>query len=583
MLKRRALVLFVVLLMVAMPVIAAAAAHVEFEDDNLAAAVVQEFANLGSVRERSKIDRNDMKLLEKLYAFGPAVNGDASPFWWGGTALPGADVDELIRDLTGLEYALNLEALDVSFNTIKDLTPIRNLEKLGYLNIRGNDNGIYTWTWNDTENVYIPNGDAGTPSFSYNPSSPQMKILQDIQHQGAVVDHDGLVKRISGPNRYETAIRVWQNMYTVGFVYENENEGWVMDYNPGNTIVLARGDDYADALVGAPLASQLGAPVLLTTSNKLHPATKSALVDYIEKFEDELTAAPFNGVFDVYVLGKEDAISEAVVDELRWAIETEYKALDVRAIRVGGADRYATSVEIAKKINALIGGENEWPEVIFASGETDRFGDALSAAPYAAAGGNADRTAPIPVLLTKGNALPASVTKYLKDLQYDIADAVVAGGSAAVSEKVIGQLNNLEYRLAGADQDVFGTVTRVWGADRYITSVELGKHYGLINVNAPNAGRITTANDDAQVLVATGADFADALTGAPLAAQMGTGILLVKKDTLPSDVEKAMNFQSNRARDNTAELTILGGEAAVSLSNAVKMYNLVRYPAWAPR
>ncbi len=396
-----------------------------------------------------------------------------------------------------------------------------------------------------------------------------MKILQDIQHQGAVVDHDGLVKRISGPDRYQTAIRIWQNMYTLGFNFVDLNKGWVMDYNPGNTIVLARGDDFADALVGAPLADQLDAPILLTTSNKLHPATKSALVDYVEKFEDELI--DMGGIFDVYVLGGTTAISEAVVNELIYAIETEFDALDVRAIRISGADRYETAVKIAKKIGLPTGAQ---ADVIFASGED--FPDALSAAPYAANEGT-------PILLTRGNSLPDDVVDYLKDLKKGAGalKAAVAGGSVAVSENVLSQLNKLKYRSSGSDVKVFGEVSRVWGKDRYETSVELGKFYGSI-VNT-KSGKIVTRDGSGWFYVATGEDFADALTGAPLAALNGTGILLVNKNAIPGSVEKVMNFQDNIDGEPTAELTILGGEVAVSLNNAVKMYNLVRYPAWAPR
>ena len=75
MLKRRALVLFMVVLMLALPVVATAASAVEFEDDNLELTVIQEFANLGKVQEVSKIPQADMKLLKKLFAYGPAVNG----------------------------------------------------------------------------------------------------------------------------------------------------------------------------------------------------------------------------------------------------------------------------------------------------------------------------------------------------------------------------------------------------------------------------------------------------------------------------------------------------------------------------
>ena len=42
--------------------------------------------------------------------------------------------DKWISSLEGLEYAKNLESLDVSYNEIKDLSPLKNLKKLKSLN-----------------------------------------------------------------------------------------------------------------------------------------------------------------------------------------------------------------------------------------------------------------------------------------------------------------------------------------------------------------------------------------------------------------------------------------------------------------
>ena len=55
------------------------------------------------------------------------------------------------------------------------------------------------------------------------------------------------VDRISDANRYLTAIEI-------------SKEGWTKS----DTVVLARGDNYADALAGVPYAHQLNAPILLT-------------------------------------------------------------------------------------------------------------------------------------------------------------------------------------------------------------------------------------------------------------------------------------------------------------------------------
>ncbi len=545
MLKRRILVLTLVALMLALPVVAAAASAVDFADDNLEAAVR---AALG-IGESADVPQVDMKLLKKLCA-----NDDFKTDW------PGADVLEVIRKLNGLEYALNLKALDISGNNIKDLAPIRNLP-LNFLNIGDNE------------------------SASLNPSSAQMKILQEIQHRGAVVYHDGPVHRISGPDRYQTAVRIWQNMYTDA-AYDGGNiTADVVEYfDDLDTIVLARGDHFADALVGAPLAYELWAPILLTTTERIHPATKAAVLDYLDNYFD-------GDRFNIYVLGGTAAISDRAVNELIYAIETEFEGLDVKTRRIGGANRYETAVKIAEAL------DDEWDdgqepnlptEVIIAAGEDDHFADALCSGSYAALGGNlaAADIRPIPILLTPGGSLHEATAGYLKDVAKKIEDepdgsyaptldVVVVGGSAAVSEKVIDQLNGLKYRALADDWKAISETARVWGADRYATSAKLFEHY------VENDDDFDAENDSVALFLATGENFADALTGSVLtAAHVGwwewmdyTGLLLVKQNSVP----KAVSDKLDAAKVEVGNaVTILGGEAAVSLHNAVTVYNQVR-------
>jgi putative cell wall-binding protein len=80
--------------------------------------------------------------------------------------------------------------------------------------------------------------------------SDQVSIKIKELHSGAVVE------RIGGLNRYQVSINAAN--------YGIENYG--MDLS---TLVFARGDVFADALSGSPLASFMGAPILLTTSAKL--------------------------------------------------------------------------------------------------------------------------------------------------------------------------------------------------------------------------------------------------------------------------------------------------------------------------
>ncbi|WP_226536069.1 cell wall-binding repeat-containing protein [Fictibacillus halophilus] len=65
-----------------------------------------------------------------------------------------------------------------------------------------------------------------------------------------------VVERIGGLNRYQVSINIAN--------YGIDNYG--MDLS---SLVIARGDVFADALSGGPLAAYTGAPILLTTSSKL--------------------------------------------------------------------------------------------------------------------------------------------------------------------------------------------------------------------------------------------------------------------------------------------------------------------------
>src|SRR5690606_16591549 len=65
----------------------------------------------------------------------------------------------------------------------------------------------------------------------------------------------GRVDRVAGPGRIETSV-------------EASRDGFPVDGSAG-AVVLARGDDFPDALTGTPLAVALAGPLLLTTTDRL--------------------------------------------------------------------------------------------------------------------------------------------------------------------------------------------------------------------------------------------------------------------------------------------------------------------------
>ncbi|ALS76303.1 hypothetical protein AUC31_14355 [Planococcus rifietoensis] len=203
--------------------------------------------------------------------------------------------------------------------------------------------------------------------------------------------------RLSGENRYETAIAV-------------SKQGW----ESADTVVIARGDQYADALTAAPLADQNEAPILLTRSGAL----ASGVAEEIARL----------GATNAIVLGGTKAVSADVVAEL--------EELDLDVQRIGGETRYDTAVAIANEL------ETAATDAVVVSGLN--FPDALSAGSYAAVNDK-------PILLTRPDRIPAVIADELEN--YDTT--TIIGGSQAVSEGVADELPNAD---------------RVSGADRYLTS-----------------------------------------------------------------------------------------------------------------
>ena len=155
----------------------------------------------------------------------------------------------------------------------------------------------------------------------------------------------------------------------------------------------------------------------------------------------------------------------------------------------GRGDRFETAAKIAGELAEARGANPGTAFVAF----SHNFPDAMSAASYGAVKG-------YPILLTGKDKLPAATAEAIEGL--GITDAVLIGGGAVVGDAVEDELGDLGL-----------TVNRIYGADRYATSVELAKAY------LPD----TTGH----ISIATGAAFPDALAGAVLAAKKQSGILLV--------------------------------------------------------
>jgi putative cell wall-binding protein len=292
--------------------------------------------------------------------------------------------------------------------------------------------------------------------------------------------------RVAGESRYATAAAVAEAAFSVG----------------ATSAVLARGDQFADALTGAALAGAVGGPVLLTTPEQLDAEVATAL--------DEL------GVADVRVLGGTSAIADEVVAEIASADRT--------VTRIAGANRYATAAAVA---GSMAAGEIDGASaVIVASGEV--FADALSVGAVAA-------WARVPILLTTASSLPTETADALRSLDAD--RVLVVGGTAAVSDAVVSEIRSL-----GPD------VERLAGASRAATATRIADF--AIEKLGWDASRAILARSDV---------FADGLAGGPLGAAIAGPVIL----TAPASLDPAARDWLAQHEPTIEQLTILGGDAAV--------------------
>jgi putative cell wall-binding protein len=235
-----------------------------------------------------------------------------------------------------------------------------------------------------------------------------------------------------------------------------------------------------------------GAPLAYHKDAPILLTTKGSLHPSVEEAIFEL------GVNKVTILGGAGVISDQVVKELR--------ALDVSVTRINGKDRYETAVAISKKLPnndaaVVVNGKN--------------YPDALSIASIAAQNG-------YPILLSDKDSIPAATLTQAKTYEMNY----VIGGTGVISNAVSRKLND---------------PTRIAGKNRYETNANIIRDFYVP----------TTF-----VFVATGTQFADALTGSVLAANWGEPLLLTTPYELHPEIRDLMV-------DYTFGATILGGEKAI--------------------
>lgn len=362
--------------------------------------------------------------------------------------------------------------------------------------------------------------DRGTVHGSAGASAERQVLSPDRSHrvaaapgvEAALPVNPDAYGRISGTNRYETAVAISQAM--VCDAADSSCTGLGSSTNPVTEVFIASALNFPDALGAGPVASGLG-PLLLVPPTGTVPAVVLAELDRI-------------GPEQVVVFGGTGAVSDGVVNQLKAHTTTN------TAGRIAGTNRYDTAAKAAETNDEIWRNQDEnndgTPDnhgldvIVLASGET--FADALG-------GGGAAANARGSLLLTRRGALPDETKAALQAI--NPPKIVIAGGTGAVSDAV-------EAAVKAAVPA--SSVVRAAGTDRFDTAVKMSQE--IFPKGAP------------EVFLVNGYNFPDALASAPLAGYWNATTLLSRATCVTTGTRAEVD------RVSPQYVTGIGGPAVIS-------------------
>lgn len=214
--------------------------------------------------------------------------------------------------------------------------------------------------------------------------------------------------RLSGSSREQTAAAIATEVDRLGL-------------RRMRPVLLARSDQWPDAVAGGSLAAWFGLPILLTSPTSLHPATRAALV----------TLRPNR----IYALGGEVALASHVLREAGTAAGVPIS----EQRRLSGPGRVETAIAIAQEMEQLITefGDDP-PQSVLAINvrRADGFAHALSASMLS----GATAAVMVPVDSTNGSTLSDPVRAYVRGFGIN---GILMGGNDVISDAVGTELQTL--------------------------------------------------------------------------------------------------------------------------------------------
>lgn len=357
---------------------------------------------------------------------------------------------------------------------------------------------------NDTDELaYADDGYSGTEAISFNYSDfvtgPQVVWIGvgawdagTYTLRVAMTDPPvgSSLQRVSGADRYTTSVKASQTAFATG----------------ADTVVIATGANFPDALAAAGLCGACDAPLLLVPPTGL-PAVVSSEIDRL-------------GATRAIVIGGDNAVPPAI----KSALEAK-PALAGNVSRIAGATRYQTARLVAEAMRVEVGAPLLDAIVVCGS----NYADALSASPLAYA-------ALRPILLTQTQYAHSEVLDAMDAV--GVEDVTIVGGTGVVGVTAEAQI---ETKLGRQTQ-------RLSGSSRFDTARAVAE-------NSVAIGALSREF----IGYASGAGFADGLSGGIACGRMG-GVLLLTHAWVEPEAVELFNLESAGV---TTSARVFGGSAAV--------------------
>lgn len=346
-------------------------------------------------------------------------------------------------------------------------------------------------------------------------------VQSDLKNDRSVVA--GQFKRLIGQNRYATAVEVSKE------TFDRDKSA--------KSVVITGGEAIMDGLSAVPLASAKKAPILLADKNGLSSATMSE----IDRVLDKTYAKT------LYIVGGKSSVPESVEKQLK-------DRFDVAVVRLAGANRYDTSLEVAKRLSY------DWNtdgNVFVVGGEG--AADAMSVSPVAA--DKTTKTSPLnkkavsPILVVPKDGINKNQRDYLAQKRF--TKGFVIGGEGTVATQAF---KDLMAKVPNSE--------RIAGSNRYATNLDIiNKFYSKEEKdNMIKVSGLLVTSGDSRYLV-------DAQTAGPLAAHKNAPILLTGS-TLNKDQMDAIEEDGVLSEVKTDVYQIGGVVSSAVMKEVVKTLGL---------